>query len=283
MIRRLAALLEMIKFQHTVFALPFAAVGACYAAGGLPTLLQCLWLLLAMVGARTAAMTFNRIADARFDADNPRTRDRAIPRGSVTPRFAWGALAVSIALFLLSAAMLNLVVLGLAPLALGVTLGYSYTKRFTSLSHFVLGLSLAMAPVGAWLAITPTLAPFPLLIGAAVFFWVSGFDILYACQDVTFDRQVGLRSIPARLGIPRALSVARACHALTVAALALVVPAAGLGGWYVAGVAAIAALLSYEHALVRADDLTRVNRAFFHVNAVVSLTLGAAALIDLFV
>lgn len=282
MLRRVARLLEMIKFRHTIFALPFAAVGACYAAGGLPTPLQCFWLLLAMASARTAAMLFNRIVDARYDAANPRTRDRAIPRGTVTPRFAWGALAVSVALFVLAAAMLNRVVLALTPVALGVTLGYSYTKRFTSLSHFILGLSLAMAPIGAWLAIVPALSPFPLLIGAAVLFWVAGFDILYACQDVEFDRGAGLRSVPARFGVPAALGVARGCHALTVAALALAIPVAGLGGWYVAGVAAIAALLSYEHALVRPDDLKRVNRAFFHVNAVVSLTLGAAALIDLF-
>jgi 4-hydroxybenzoate polyprenyltransferase len=282
MIRRLGAVLEMIKFQHTVFALPFACVGAFYAAKGLPTGGQCLWLLLAMAGARTAAMVFNRIADARFDAANPRTAGRAIPKGLVSVPFAWGVFAAAAGAFVLAAGMLNGVVLALAPAALAVICGYSYTKRFTPLCHFVLGLSLAMAPIGAWLAVEPRLAPFPLLTGAGVFFWVAGFDILYACLDADFDRRTGLHSLPSRLGVPAALRVARGCHALAVVALAAVVPVEGLGGWYVAGVAAIAALLAFEHALVRADDLGRVNQAFFHVNAAVSLTLGAFATLELF-
>lgn len=280
--KRVGELLEAIKFQHTVFALPFAAAGACAAAGGLPSGWQVLWITVAMVSARTAAMLFNRIVDARHDADNPRTRDRAIPAGRVGLPMAKAWTAGAAAVFLLSAAMLNGVVLALAPVALAVTLGYSLLKRVTPLTHLVLGLSLAMAPVGAWLAVSPVLAPFPLLLAAGVLFWVAGFDILYACQDVDFDRKAGLHSIPAALGVPGALRVAKIFHALSVVALAAVVPAAGAGGWYVAGVAAIALLLSYEHALVRPDDLRRVNQAFFHVNAAVSLTLGAATLADVF-
>jgi 4-hydroxybenzoate polyprenyltransferase len=271
----------MIKVQHTLFALPFAAVGAFYAARGVPTAASLCWITVAMVTARTAAMVFNRIADARFDAANPRTAGRAIPKGLVSVPFAWGVLLVSIALFVFSAAMLNRVTLLLSPVALLVTLGYSYTKRFTALCHLVLGLGLAMAPIGAWLAVRPELDAFPLLIGAAVLFWVAGFDILYACQDVDFDRRAGLRSVPAAVGVKRALRIAKVCHALTVVALALVLPACGIGGWYVAGLVAITMLLAYEHALVREDDLARVNRAFFHVNTIVSVVLATTALLEL--
>jgi 4-hydroxybenzoate polyprenyltransferase len=280
--RRLLTVLEMIKFQHTIFALPFAAIGAFYAARGVPTTAQILWITAAMVAARTAAMVFNRIVDARHDAANPRTKDRAIPKGLVSVPFAWGVLAVSAGLFVLAAAMLNRTVLLLAPVALAVTLGYSLTKRFTTLCHFILGLSLAMAPIGAFLAVRPELDPFPLLMGAAVLFWVAGFDILYATQDVDFDRAARLKSVPAAVGVGRALAVARVCHALTVTALAAAIPVSGLGGWYTAGVAVIAMLLAYEHALVKEDDLARVNRAFFHVNAVVSVVLCAGGLADLF-
>ncbi len=281
--RRLLTVLEMIKFQHTIFALPFAAIGAFYAARGVPTASQILWISAAMVTARTAAMVFNRIVDARHDAANPRTKERAIPKGLVSVRFAWGVLAASAALFVISVAMLkNRTVLLLAPVALAVTLGYSLTKRFTTLCHFVLGLSLAMAPIGAFLAVRPELDPFPLLMGAAVLFWVAGFDILYATQDVDFDRAARLKSVPAAVGVGRALAVARVCHALTVVALAAAIPVSGLGGWYTAGVAVIAMLLAYEHALVKEDDLARVNRAFFHVNAVVSVVLCAGGLADLF-
>ncbi len=273
----------MIKIQHTVFALPFAVVGAVYAKRGVPTQSECLWLLVAMVAARSAAMAFNRAVDARFDAANPRTQSRAIPRGLLSPGFALGFTIVMSGLFVLSAAMLNPLVLKLAPIALAVMLGYSYTKRFTPLCHFVLGLSLALAPAGAWLAIRPAFDTFPLLISSAVLCWVAGFDILYACEDVEFDRRAGLRSIPAALGIPRALTLARICHAGTLGLLIATVALHGLGAWFVAGVAVIAALLAWQHALVRADDLKRVNQAFFHANAAISVTLGTTALLDLFV
>jgi 4-hydroxybenzoate polyprenyltransferase len=280
MFRRLLTVLEMIKIQHTLFALPFAVVGAAYAARGWPTLAQCLWILGAMVGARSAAMTFNRIVDAKFDAANPRTAGRAIPRGLVSMKFAAGFLAVSLALFFLSAAMLNRTVLLLSPIAAVVILGYSLTKRFTALSHFVLGLSLALAPIGAWLAIDPRVVHFPLLLGVGVLFWVAGFDILYACEDAEFDRSAGLKSAPAKLGIRNALWVARGCHA--VALLAFAAPVAlQLHGWYAAAVAAVALLLVYEHAIVRADDLRRANRAFFHVNAIIGVLLAAGAIAEL--
>jgi len=281
-IRKIATVLEMIKVQHTVFALPFAVVGAVYAKRGVPTAWECAWLLAAMVAARSAAMAFNRAVDARFDAENPRTRSRAIPQGRLSPGFALAFAGVMAALFVLSAGMLNPLVFALSPVALIVTLGYSYTKRFTPLCHFVLGLGLALAPAGAWLAVRPEFDNFPLLVSGAVLLWVAGFDILYACEDVDFDRRAGLRSIPASLGIPRALALSAFCHAAVVALLAAAVALHGLGGWFVAGLAAIAVLLAWEHALVRPDDLRRVNQAFFHVNAAVSVTLGAAALLDLF-
>src|SRR5262245_22061605 len=228
---RILTVLEMIKFQHTVFALPFAAVGAAAAAKGWPCLDTCLWILGAMVGARSAAMTFNRIVDARYDAANPRTANRAIPQGHVTTGLATGFFLASLALFFLSAAMLNRTVLALSPAAAFVILAYSYTQRFTALRHFILGLSLAMAPIGAYLAVDPEFHRLPLLWGAGVLFWVAGFDILYACEDAAFDRGAGLKSIPAALGIPRALGVARACHALALAAFAAPL-LMGLRGWY---------------------------------------------------
>jgi 4-hydroxybenzoate polyprenyltransferase len=281
MLRKVATLLEMIKVQHTIFALPFAVVGAFYARGGVPPASTCAWILVAMVSARSAAMAFNRAVDARFDAQNPRTQARAIPRGLLSARFAFGFTAAMSGIFILSAGLLNGVVLALSPVALLVILGYSFTKRFTPLSHFVLGLGLALAPAGAWLAVEPRFDLFPLLLSGAVLFWVAGFDIIYACEDVAFDRQAGLHSMPAWLGVSGALRLARTCHAICLALLIATVAVDGRGGWFVAGVAVIAMLLGYEHALVRPDDLRRVNRAFFHVNAAVSLTLGTSALLDL--
>ncbi|MBI2899520.1 MAG: UbiA family prenyltransferase [Planctomycetes bacterium] len=278
---RIITYLEMIKFQHSLFALPWAFVGAFYAARGVPGGREILWILAAMVSARTAAMTFNRIADAKIDAANPRTEDRAIPRGLVSVPFAAAVTALAIAAFVLSAAMLNRLCLALAPAAIAVLLGYSYTKRFTPLCHFALGLSLGMAPVGAWLGVRPEWHPLPPLVGTAVLFWIAGADILYACEDVEFDRAHGIRSIPASLGIPRALLVARLSHVAAVGALVAAGLAARLGVVFYAGTAAVAALLAYEHAIVKPDDLRRVNRAFFHVNAVVSAAVFVACLGDL--
>jgi len=265
----------MIKFQHSLFALPWAGVGALYAAGGLPTGRQVLWILVAMVSARSAAMAFNRIADAKFDRENPRTKDRILPSGT------WAFTIAMIALFILSAAMLNRLCLTLTPVALLVVLGYSYTKRFTALCHFVLGLSLGMAPIGAWLGIRPEWNPLPFLLGGAVLFWIAGADIVYACEDVEFDRRVGLRSVPAALGVRGALRISLFCHILTLGALIAVGLVAHLGILFYAGLGAIALLLLYEHAIVKPDDLRRVNTAFFHLNAAISIAVFVICVADL--
>lgn len=281
MLRRIIPLLEMVKFQHSLFALPWAFAGAFYAAGGIPRAREIAWILVAMVSARTAAMTFNRIADAKIDAANPRTKDRAIPKGLVSVPLAAGLTVAMVALFAVSAAMLNRLCLALVPVALAIVLGYSYTKRFTSLCHFALGLSLAIAPVGAWLGVRPVFDPLPLLLGAAVLFWIAGADILYSTEDLDFDRAHGIRSVPAALGISRALAVARICHGTTVAALLAAGAAGRLGPVWYAGVGLALLLLAYEHAIVKPDDLRRVNRAFFHVNAVVSAAMFAVCVGDL--
>jgi len=281
--------LEMIKIEHTLFALPFALLGALLAARGrlphnLPTAWQFAWIACAMVGARSCAMAFNRIADRHIDAANPRTRARAIPAGQLSLPFAWAFTIVSAALFLLAAAMLNRLTLLLAPVALGSVLAYSYTKRFTSLSHLVLGWCLAIAPTGAWIAVRGTIdSPVPVLLSAVVMLWTAGFDVLYACQDFDFDRQAGLNSIPARLGVARALWVSRALHAAAFAALIGLFVITDLGPIALAGVAVTGALLVYQHSLVRADDLSRLNAAFFTTNAFVSVillvTFGASVLL----
>jgi len=281
---KIRVLLEMIKVQHSLFALPWAFVAAFYAAGGIPPWDKLGWVLLAMVAARCAAMAFNRAVDARLDAENPRTKMRAIPAGKLSVPFTLAFAAAMVGLLVLAAAMLNPLCLKLSPVALLVTLGYSFTKRFTALCHFVLGLSLAAAPIGAWLAIRPDRAdaPLPYLLGAAVLFWIAGADILYACEDFEFDRAKRLHSVPAAVGIRAALAISIACHVLALAALVAVGLTAHLGVYYFGAVAAIPALLVYEHAIVKPDDLRRVNQAFFHVNAVVSGVILAGALLDLF-
>jgi 4-hydroxybenzoate polyprenyltransferase len=268
--------LEMIKIEHTLFALPFALLGAVLAARGIPTAWQLLWITLAMVGARSAAMAFNRIADHRYDAANPRTSGRAIPAGRLSLRFAWAFTIISAALFFLAAAMLNGLTLALAPVALASVLLYSYTKRFTSLSHLVLGWCLCIAPTGAWIAVRGAIdSPVPLLLSLVVLLWTAGFDVLYACQDYDFDRRAGLRSIPARVGIRAALWISRLLHAGAFAALVALYLTATPGALALFGVVATGALLVYQHSLVRADDLSRLNAAFFTTNAFVSVILFA--------
>jgi len=271
----------MIKFQHTLFALPFAFTGAILAADGLPPVRQIGWILGAMIGARSAAMVFNRIADLGFDRRNPRTATRPLVTGELSLPFAWGALGAGIALFFLSAAMLNRLALALAAPALLVVLSYSFAKRVTWLTHLHLGASLGLAPVGAWVAVRGSLGSAPLILAAAVMLWVAGFDVIYSCQDVEFDRREDLRSIPRRFGIARALALSSALHVLTVALLLTLPLLLPLGGIYLAGVAATAALLVYEHRLVRPDDLSRVNQAFFTVNGCVSFLIFAATAVDL--
>jgi 4-hydroxybenzoate polyprenyltransferase len=266
--------LEMIKIEHTLFALPFAFLGAVLAANGVPTSRQIFWIVVAMVGARSAAMAFNRIADRSFDARNPRTASRALPAGLLSVGFVWAFTIAAAALFLVAAAMLNRLTLILSPIALGSVLLYSLTKRWTQFSHIVLGWCLAIAPTGAWIAVRGEIgSPAPLLLSLVVLLWTAGFDILYACQDYDFDRREGLRSIPARFGIARALWIARGVHAAAFLALLALYLVTGLGLLAIAGVIATGALLVYQHRLVRADDLQRLNAAFFTTNAFVSVIL----------
>jgi 4-hydroxybenzoate polyprenyltransferase len=270
-LRNLRVTLEMIKWEHSIFALPFALCGAMLAAGGWPTAHQVAWIIVAMVAARSAAMAFNRLADASIDAANPRTSTRALPAGQLTPAFVATFVVISSAVFIAAAAELNRLALWLSPLALAVLLLYSYTKRFTRWSHLVLGFALGIAPSAAWIAVRGSLDPRILLLTAAVTFWVAGFDVLYACQDFDFDRSSGLHSIPRYLGISRALWVARAFHVIMLLLLAALLAAFGMGKVAIAGVAVVAVLLAYEHSLVSAGDLTKLNAAFFTMNGVISV------------
>jgi 4-hydroxybenzoate polyprenyltransferase len=261
----------MIKWEHSVFALPFALCGAMLAAGGFPTLHQFTWIIIAMVSARSAAMAFNRLADARIDAANPRTKSRALPAGTVTTSFVSAFVIVSCAIFVLAAWQLNRVAFSLSPVAIGILLLYSYTKRFTRWSHVVLGFALGAAPAAAWIAVRGSLDPRILLLTGAVTFWVAGFDVLYSCQDCDFDQQAGLHSIPRYLGIARALWVARLFHALMLLLLISVIAAFGLGKVAFLGILVVASLLAYEHSLVSATDLSKLNAAFFTMNGVISV------------
>lgn len=267
---------RMIKFTHSIFALPFALTSLVLAAqGGLrPATLG--WVLLAMVAARSAAMGFNRLADQAIDARNPRTAGRELPRGLLSRGQVWAFVLVSAGLLILAAAQLNPLCLALSPVALAIVFGYSYTKRFTAAAHLVLGLALGVAPVGAWLAVRGAFALEPLVLALAVLCWVAGFDTIYACQDADFDRREGLHSLPARLGVGRALQVARGLHVLALLLLASLYLLTSLHALYLAGVAGVGALLVYEHSLVRADDLSRVDAAFFTINGWVSVFYFAA-------
>jgi 4-hydroxybenzoate polyprenyltransferase len=274
--KRFLLTLDMIKFEHSIFALPFAGVGALlairdsgYAVAGLAAKLA--WIVVAMVGARSAAMAFNRLLDADVDARNPRTRSRHLPSGVLSKSFAWGFVGASTMVFLAAARMLSPLCLRLAPAALAVVWGYSFTKRFTTFSHLVLGLALGIAPAAAWIALRGSFDWRILPLAAAVMLWTAGFDIIYSCQDYEFDLAEGLFSYPRRFGIAGALAIARGFHALMLACLLALVYAFRLGPISLAGVAAVAALLAYEHSLVKPDDLSRVNAAFFTVNGYVSV------------
>ncbi|OLD28127.1 MAG: 4-hydroxybenzoate octaprenyltransferase [Acidobacteria bacterium 13_1_40CM_3_55_6] len=281
--RNVRTTLEMIKIEHTLFALPFAFLGAVLAARGLPSARQIIWITLAMVGARSTAMAFNRIADKDYDARNPRTKMRAIPAGILSVGFVMAFTMISAGLFLFAAAMLNRLTLILSPIALASVVLYSYSKRWTMLSHLILGWCLSIAPTGAWIAVRGAIdGPVPLLLSLVVMLWTAGFDVLYACQDYDFDRHERLSSIPARFGIARSLWISRALHAGAFAALVALYFLTNLGVLAVVGVIATGALLIYQHTLVQANDLSRLNAAFFTTNAFVSvilfLTFGGAAL-----
>src|SRR5580658_8118963 len=274
--KRLRLTLEMIKFEHSVFALPFALTGALLAFrdGGFRTsgaAWTLLWIVVAMVGARSAAMAFNRLVDASIDAKNPRTKTRHIPAGLLSKGFGWGFTVASSAVFLLAAWELNPLCFRLAPLALGIVFAYSFTKRFTHFSHLVLGFALGIAPAAAWIAVRGALDPRILLLTAAVMFWTAGFDIIYSCQDYEFDSREGLFSLPKRFGMSGALWIARLFHITMIACLVLLSASFRLGVLSWAGIGAIVLLLLYEHRLVKADDLSRVDAAFFTVNGYVSV------------
>jgi len=270
-LHNLRVTLEMIKWEHSVFVLPFALCGAMLAANGIPGGHALAWIIVAMVSARSAAMAFNRVADAAIDAANPRTQTRALPAGTLTHGFVAAFVVISCSVFVLAASQLNRLSLLLAPVALGVVLLYSYTKRFTRWSHLVLGLAMGIAPSAAWIAVRGSLDPRILLLTAAVTFWGAGFDVLYACQDYDFDRSSGLHSIPRHFGIGRSLWIARGFHLVMLLLLVSVVAVFGLGKLAIAGVAVVALLLLYEHSLVSADDLSKLNAAFFTMNGVISV------------
>ncbi|MDQ3181012.1 MAG: putative 4-hydroxybenzoate polyprenyltransferase [Acidobacteriota bacterium] len=278
---KLKTTLRMIKFEHTLFALPFAFLGAVLAADGLPTWWQIFWITVAMFGARSAAMTFNRIVDRKIDARNPRTASRELPSGKLSVSFARTFFLVSVGLFLLAAFMLNWLTFALSPVALASILGYSYAKRFTVSAHLILGWALAISPTAAWIAVRGAIdSPVPLLLSLLVMMWTAGFDVLYACQDFEFDIKTGLRSIPARFGIKNSLWIARLFHAQAFIVLLLLYLITDLGWLALIGVVSVGALMVYQHTLVKEDDLSRMNAAFFTTNAFVSvilfLTFGGA-------
>ncbi len=282
---RIRTVLEMIKFEHSVFALPFALTGALLAARATfhswPSMRQVLWIVVAMVAARSAAMTINRIADVRYDSRNPRTRTRALATGALSVSFAWLFTLIAIAVFFVAAWQLNMLALKLAPVALVILFFYSYTKRFTSWSHLFLGFALGISPAAAWIAVTGSFDGRMLILCGAVTLWVGGFDVLYACQDMEFDREAGLFSVPRRFGIASALMIARAMHVGVVILLSWLAMSFGLPWPAWVGIAVVAALLGYEHSLVKANDLSKLNAAFFTVNGYISMLFllfwGAAA------
>ncbi len=281
LLKNLRTTLEMIKWEHSIFALPFALSGAMLAAGGVPTLHQLLWIIVAMVAARSAAMSFNRLADASSDAANPRTRTRALPAGELTQTFVRNFTLLSSAVFVLAAWQLNHLAFLLSPVALAILLLYSYTKRWTRWSHLVLGFALGIAPAAAWIAIRGSLDPRILLLTAAVTFWVAGFDVLYACQDNDFDLQAGLHSIPRYCGIGNALWIARLLHLSMLFLLAGLVWVFGLGTLAILGVVAVLALLAYEHSLVSEQDLGKLNAAFFTMNGIIAVVFFVFLAADL--
>lgn len=278
---RLRTTLEMIRWEHSIFALPFALTGAMLAAAGLPSARATLLIVACMVLARSAAMAFNRLVDSDLDAANPRTSMRALPAGHLGSGFAGGFVVVTATLFVLACAMLNHLTLLLSPVALGIVLAYSYTKRFTRWSHLVLGLALGIAPSAAWIAVRGSLDARILVLTAAVMLWVAGFDVLYACQDVEHDRSVGLNSVPQAFGVEAAFWIARLMHLGMLALLVWMLKLFGLGGLAAAGVVVVAALLLYEHSIVSPTDLRRLNAAFFTMNGVISVLFFAFVAADL--
>jgi len=280
-IRKIGILLEMIKFKLTVFAMPFAFTGAFLAARGVPRPHVIFWVVLAMVGARTCAMGFNRIVDAKFDGANPRTAERALPAGEVKMVEAWAMIILAGIVFFVSCHQLNPLTMAIAPFALSLTLFYSLTKRFTSFCHLILGVALAISPLGGWVAVAGNLTHYPLVLSAGVLFWVAGFDTIYACLDADFDRKSGLYSLPARLGRERAFRLAVLFHALAFLFFTLTGVQYGLNYIYYIGIILTAGALFYQHIIVNPRDLSRIKAAFFSMNGFISLTLFIATWLSL--
>lgn len=281
LIERISVLLEMIKFKLSIFALPFACIGAFLAAGGFPQYTALLWIIVAMVGARTCAMGFNRIVDRRFDGENPRTSTRALPTGEVNLKEAWVMVILAAFIFFLACSRLNTLTLQLSPLALFSTLFYSYTKRFTSLCHLVLGVALAFSPLGGWVGVSGSFTGYPWVLSLGVLFWVAGFDTIYGCLDADFDRDRGLYSLPARIGRKNAFRLASLFHVFAFFFFALTGYQAGLNIWYYVGLVLTAGALLYQHMLVRPGDLSRIHASFFSMNGFISVTLFAATWLSL--
>ena len=274
--KKISILLEMIKFKHTVFALPFALTGAFLAGRGVPPISVFLWVILAMVGARTSAMGFNRIVDRRFDAANPRTADRALPAGAVTLVESWAMVVLAAGLFFFACYMLNPMAMLIAPVALALTLGYSLTKRFTWLCHVVLGVALAFSPLGGWVAVAANLEGYPWVLSLGVLFWVAGFDCIYACLDADFDRNAGLYSMPAIFGRRTGFRIAVGFHVLAFGLFTLTGMQTGLNFWYYLGVMLTGLALFYQHLIVNPKDLSRIRQSFFLMNGLIALTLFLA-------
>ncbi|MBI5749895.1 MAG: UbiA family prenyltransferase [Nitrospinae bacterium] len=281
MLKKIKILLEDIKIQHTVFALPFALMSAFIASNGVPPSDKLLWILLSMVGTRSAAMSFNRIVDVDYDRENPRTKERALPKGRIRKSNYVIFLLLSALLFIFSCFMLNRLALILSPVALLIVFFYSYTKRFTIFSHFILGLSLSLAPIGAWVAIREEVSMVSIVLGLAVIFWLAGLDIIYSCQDIEFDKRRGLFSFPVKLGIERAMRLSALFHVIMTLFLFSLFFIGNLGLLYVGGIILIAGLLYYEHSIVKPDDLTKVNVAFFNVNGIISIGLMLMTILDI--
>ena len=282
-VAKIGVFLEMIKFPHTVFALPFALASAILAVGGLPAFEKIFWIILAMVGARTAAMGLNRLIDAEIDARNPRTARRAIPAGLIGKGTVFLFVIFSLGLLLLSAARLNPLCLKLSPVAIFLLVSYSYCKRFTALSHIVLGMCLSSAPIGAWLAVRGDIEATPVILAVATLFWTAGFDILYALQDLEFDRATGLHSVPVLLGTKGALIIAKFFHAIMLFSLTLLFFTANLGIFFIIGLALISGMILYEHMLLKDGDLSKLDTAFFNMNGYISVTMLISVAADVFV
>ena len=280
LLRKVSNYLSLIKFSHSIFALPFAFTAALIAAGGIPSVYQVFWITVAMVGGRSGAMGMNRIADRKIDALNPRTKDRELPKGTVKTREAVVFTAISFAVLLLAAYRLNPFCFKVAPFVLLVLVGYSYTKRFTWLCHIVLGIALALAPLGAWIAVRGTFNPEVLPLCFAVMFWVAGFDTLYGLQDMDFDKKQGLCSIPSIFGVRASLWIARLFHIITIGLLLSLIPIFNLSNFYLFGILIASGLMLYEHSLVKPSDLSKLNIAFFNMNGYISITVFVFTLVN---